>query len=182
MAKRKIQRQLRRALERLFKPKTPPLVGADISSSAIKMVEIAEAGKGIYRVERYAIEPLAQGLRRRRQHQQHRRGERRAEALPQAPRHQHQEPRARAAQRGGHQQEDPRARPARREEDLELAGRDRGEPVHSVLARRGEPRLPGARPGAQQPGRRRGADRRLAQGEDRGPRGGRRGRRGSRRR
>lgn len=47
-------------LEALFKPRTPPLIGADISSSAIKMVEIAAAGKGLYRVERYAIEPLPQ--------------------------------------------------------------------------------------------------------------------------
>jgi type IV pilus assembly protein PilM len=31
----------------------------DISSSAIKMVELAEAGKGSQRVDRYAIEPLA---------------------------------------------------------------------------------------------------------------------------
>ena len=46
------------ALEGLFKPKTPPLIGTDISSSAIKMVEIAEASKGVYRVERYAVEPL----------------------------------------------------------------------------------------------------------------------------
>jgi type IV pilus assembly protein PilM len=46
------------ALENLFKAKMPPLIGADISSSAIKMVEIGEASKGIYRVERYAIEPL----------------------------------------------------------------------------------------------------------------------------
>jgi type IV pilus assembly protein PilM len=46
------------ALEALFKPKTPPLIGADISSSAVKMVEIADAGKGAYRLERYAIEPL----------------------------------------------------------------------------------------------------------------------------
>ena len=45
------------ALEGLFKPKTPPLIGTDISSSAIKMVEIAEASKGVYRVERYAVEP-----------------------------------------------------------------------------------------------------------------------------
>src|SRR6185503_6255697 len=45
-------------LDRIFKPKAPPLVGADLSSSAIKMVELAEAGKGLYRVERYAIEPL----------------------------------------------------------------------------------------------------------------------------
>jgi type IV pilus assembly protein PilM len=46
------------ALEKLFKPKAPPLIGADISSSAVKMVEIADAGKGVYRLERYAIEPL----------------------------------------------------------------------------------------------------------------------------
>jgi len=46
------------ALERLFKTKMPPLIGTDISSSAIKMVEIMDAGKGMYRVERYAVEPL----------------------------------------------------------------------------------------------------------------------------
>src|SRR5918999_6513181 len=46
------------ALERLFKPKAPPLIGADLSSSSIKMVELSEAGKGLYRIERYAIEPL----------------------------------------------------------------------------------------------------------------------------
>jgi len=46
------------ALEGLFKAKTPPLIGVDISSSSIKMVEISEPGKGLYRVERYAIEPL----------------------------------------------------------------------------------------------------------------------------
>jgi type IV pilus assembly protein PilM len=38
--------------------KTPPLIGVDISSSYIKMVEIADAGRGLYRVERYVIEPL----------------------------------------------------------------------------------------------------------------------------
>lgn len=45
-------------LERLFKPKAPPLIGADLSSASIKMVELSESGKGQYRVERYAIEPL----------------------------------------------------------------------------------------------------------------------------
>jgi type IV pilus assembly protein PilM len=45
-------------LERLFRPKAPPLIGADLSSSAIKMVELAEGGLGRYRLERYAIEPL----------------------------------------------------------------------------------------------------------------------------
>src|SRR5688500_16375814 len=47
------------ALERLLKGRTtPPVIGTDVSSSAIKMVEIMDAGKGIYRIERYAIEPL----------------------------------------------------------------------------------------------------------------------------
>jgi type IV pilus assembly protein PilM len=46
------------AIEGLFKPKSPPLIGADISSSAVKMVELAETGKGVFRVEGYAIEPL----------------------------------------------------------------------------------------------------------------------------
>src|SRR3981189_678435 len=41
-----------------LKAKTPPLVGCDISSSSVKMVEIVEAGRNVYRVERYAIEPL----------------------------------------------------------------------------------------------------------------------------
>ena len=42
----------------LFKPKARPLFGLDISSSSVKMVEIVDAGKGAYRVERYAIESL----------------------------------------------------------------------------------------------------------------------------
>jgi type IV pilus assembly protein PilM len=43
----------------LFTPKAPPLFGLDISSSSVKMLEIVDAGKGGFRVERYAIEPLA---------------------------------------------------------------------------------------------------------------------------
>ena len=42
----------------LFKPKAPPLFGLDISSSSVKMLEIVDAGKAAYRVERYSIEPL----------------------------------------------------------------------------------------------------------------------------
>lgn len=42
----------------IFKPKAPPLFGLDISSSSVKMLEIVDAGKGAYRVDRYAIEPL----------------------------------------------------------------------------------------------------------------------------
>ncbi len=43
----------------LFTPKAPPLFGLDISSSSVKMLEIVDGGKGGFRVERYAIEPLA---------------------------------------------------------------------------------------------------------------------------
>ncbi|HTH93940.1 MAG TPA: pilus assembly protein PilM [Rhodocyclaceae bacterium] len=42
----------------IFNPKARPLLGLDISSSAVKMVELVDTGKGNYRVERYAIEPL----------------------------------------------------------------------------------------------------------------------------
>lgn len=45
-------------LDRLFKSKAPSLIGCDISSSSVKMVEVAEAGKNLYRVERYSIELL----------------------------------------------------------------------------------------------------------------------------
>jgi type IV pilus assembly protein PilM len=45
-------------LANLFKAKMPPLIGVDISSSSVKMVELAEAGRGRIRLERYAIEPL----------------------------------------------------------------------------------------------------------------------------
>ena len=34
------------------------MFGVDISSSSVKMVELAEASKGSYRIERYAIETL----------------------------------------------------------------------------------------------------------------------------
>ncbi len=42
----------------LLQGKNQPIVGVDISPSSIKMVELADAGKGTYRMERYAIEPL----------------------------------------------------------------------------------------------------------------------------
>ena len=38
--------------------KARPLIGLDISSSAVKMVELSAASAGQYRLERYAIEPL----------------------------------------------------------------------------------------------------------------------------
>ena len=42
----------------LLQTKSPPLIGVDISSSALKLVELSEIGKGSYRLERYAVEPL----------------------------------------------------------------------------------------------------------------------------
>ena len=41
---------------------SPPLIGVDISSSALKLVELSESGKGAYRLERYAVEPLAKDV------------------------------------------------------------------------------------------------------------------------
>lgn len=35
-----------------------PLIGVDVSSSAVKMLELGESGRGVRRVERYAIVPL----------------------------------------------------------------------------------------------------------------------------
>ena len=42
----------------LFNPKARPLLGMDISSSAVKLVELTANGKDGYRVERYTIEVL----------------------------------------------------------------------------------------------------------------------------
>lgn len=44
-----------------FSAKTPPLIGLDIGSSSVKLVELVDAGKGMLRLERYAIEPLPRG-------------------------------------------------------------------------------------------------------------------------
>lgn len=42
----------------IFNPSARPLIGVDISSSSIKMVELVDEGKGVLRLERYVIEPL----------------------------------------------------------------------------------------------------------------------------
>jgi type IV pilus assembly protein PilM len=42
----------------IFNPKARPMLGLDISTSAVKMVELTESGKGSYRVERFGIEYL----------------------------------------------------------------------------------------------------------------------------
>ena len=41
----------------LFAPKAPSLIGVDISSTAVKLLQLAQVG-GRYRVEHYAVEPL----------------------------------------------------------------------------------------------------------------------------
>lgn len=41
----------------LFSPKVPPVIGVDISSTAVKLLQLTQAG-GRYRVEHYAVEPL----------------------------------------------------------------------------------------------------------------------------
>ena len=45
-----------------FKTKYPSLIGIDISSTALKLVELAEVSRGTYRLERYAIEPLVRDV------------------------------------------------------------------------------------------------------------------------
>jgi len=42
----------------LFKTRSPALIGVDIASTSLKLVELSAAGKGAYRLERYVIEPL----------------------------------------------------------------------------------------------------------------------------
>ncbi len=42
-----------------LKIKSPPLIGVDISSSAVKLVELSDAGHGRYTIDRYVIEPLS---------------------------------------------------------------------------------------------------------------------------
>jgi len=42
-----------------FTNRTPPLIGVDISSTSVKMVELTEGSKGSYRLEGYSIAPIA---------------------------------------------------------------------------------------------------------------------------
>lgn len=42
-----------------FLERTPPVIGVDISSAYVKMVELSSAGRGAYKLEGYAIAPLA---------------------------------------------------------------------------------------------------------------------------
>lgn len=45
----------------LFSAKNPPLIGLDLSSSSVKVVELAGNAESGFRLERYAIEPLPKG-------------------------------------------------------------------------------------------------------------------------
>jgi type IV pilus assembly protein PilM len=45
----------------LFGQSNPPLIGIDISTSGVRLVELVDAGKGEVRLERYASEPLPRG-------------------------------------------------------------------------------------------------------------------------
>jgi type IV pilus assembly protein PilM len=42
----------------IFTVKSPALIGVDISSTSIKLVELADAGKGVRRLDRYVVESL----------------------------------------------------------------------------------------------------------------------------
>jgi type IV pilus assembly protein PilM len=41
-----------------FTEKTPPLIGVDISSTLVKMVELSSSAKGVYRLEGYSVAPI----------------------------------------------------------------------------------------------------------------------------
>ena len=45
-----------------FTETTPPLIGIDISSTAVKMVELADNGRGSYKLEGYSTAPLAKDV------------------------------------------------------------------------------------------------------------------------
>lgn len=45
-----------------FTESTPPLIGIDISSTAVKMVELANNGRGSYKLEGYSMAPLAKDV------------------------------------------------------------------------------------------------------------------------
>ena len=52
-----IAEKLSSALD-VFTVKSPALIGVDISSTSIKLVELSDMGKGVHRLERYIVETL----------------------------------------------------------------------------------------------------------------------------
>lgn len=49
------------AFQALFGPRNPPLIGIDISTSCVRLVELAQGAKDELRLERYAAEALPRG-------------------------------------------------------------------------------------------------------------------------
>lgn len=50
-----------KSLKDLFTGGNPPMIGLDISSSSVKLVELNKSSNGNYEVERFALEPLQKG-------------------------------------------------------------------------------------------------------------------------
>jgi type IV pilus assembly protein PilM len=134
----------------LFKTKLPDLIGIDNRLDVRQARRALRAGKGSYRLERYVIEPLPKdvvtdgNIANLDQVSDALKRAWKRLGYPESSR------RPRPAGRDGHHQEDHRTlRPEGRGPRAD--GRGRGEPVHPVRPRRGQPRLPGAGPGANNP-------------------------------
>ena len=48
-------------LDRLFRRKSAPMIGLDVSSSSVKLVELGQASSGEFVLERFALEPFEKG-------------------------------------------------------------------------------------------------------------------------
>ena len=48
-------------LDRLLRRKTAPMIGLDVSSSSVKLVELGQTSSGEYVLERFALEPFEKG-------------------------------------------------------------------------------------------------------------------------
>jgi len=48
-------------LDRLLGRKSPPMIGLDVSSSSVKLVELGQTSSGEYVLERFALEPFEKG-------------------------------------------------------------------------------------------------------------------------
>ena len=48
-------------LDRLLRRKSPPMIGLDVSSSSVKLVELGQTASGEYVLERFALEPFEKG-------------------------------------------------------------------------------------------------------------------------
>jgi type IV pilus assembly protein PilM len=48
-------------LDRLFRRKSPPMIGLDVSSSSVKLVELGQTASGEYVLERFALESFEKG-------------------------------------------------------------------------------------------------------------------------